>query len=121
MLLAAAQVLVMQVQADEGEEPGGFRSWVPLIFLQNCMTCVCRSAFIESVSSDKEIYYQFFPEQLALVLEELEGKKGDRRDLGMAEEGGEKAAGVLEEQGFMMFEKRGTKESWKTYVCKLYF
>lgn len=36
-----------------------------------------RLDFIKSVSSDKEIYSQFSPEQLFLVLEELEGKKGD--------------------------------------------
>lgn len=120
MLLAAAQVLVVRVQADKGEEPGGFLSWVPLIFLRNCMTSVRCLDFIKSVSSDKEIYYQFSPEQLALVLEEVEGKKGDGRDLGWLGKVGRKQR-ALGEQGFMMFEKWREKESWKTYVCKLYF
>lgn len=42
VLLAAAQVMVVQLQADKREELGGFLSWLPPIPLQNC------TDFIES-------------------------------------------------------------------------
>lgn len=35
--------------------------------IRNRTICLCRLDFIRSVISEKEIYSQFFPEQLALV------------------------------------------------------
>lgn len=48
-----------------------------------------------------EISPRFFPEQLAFVLEELEGKEGDGRALGWLR----RKQRAFEEQGSMMFEK----------------
>jgi len=123
--LAAAQGLVVQLGAGKGQEPAGIRRRVPPALLRNRTTGAGCSGFIKSVSPDREIYCWFFLRQLhsqeqSLALEELEGKEGGRRDLGWLRKAGSKQQ-ALEEQGFVVFEKWGRKESWQTYVCKLDF
>lgn len=81
---APAPRVPVSAQGWPGRRNLGFLTWVPLVSTRNSASCW---DFIKSVRSDMEISSCFFPEQLALVLEELEGKEGD----GMAEE---KAVGV---------------------------
>lgn len=76
-----------------------------------------RSVLVQSVSSDKEIYYRFFAEQLFLVLEGLEGKNGDQRDLRKV---GRKQR-ALEEQGFMMLEMWGKKGKLEDICVQIIF
>lgn len=64
-----------------------------------------------------EIYYRFFAEQLFLVLEGLEGKNGDQRDLRKV---GRKQR-ALEEQGFMMLEMWGKKGKLEDICVQIIF
>lgn len=97
----------------------GFLAGFHRYFCENSETCVRRSDFIKSASSHK-IYYRFFPEQLFLVLEELEGKKGDWRDPWLRKAG--RKQWVLEEQGIKMkFWEVGKKRKLEDMYVQITF